>query len=70
MKTKEELNKLKEEITSINQKLNELTPDELEEVAGGMIMGNYTAGRDMLGLARKNQINPNSVVVNTNQAKK
>ena len=44
MKTKEELNKLKEEITSISQKLNELTPDELEEVAGGMIMGNYTAG--------------------------
>lgn len=36
MKTKEELNALKEEINSINQKLHELTEDELKQVIGGI----------------------------------
>ena len=35
MKTKEELNKLKEEVESVNEKLHELTPEELEQVSGG-----------------------------------
>ena len=35
MKTKEELNVLKEEIESVNEKLHELTPEELEQVTGG-----------------------------------
>ena len=35
MKTKEELNALKEEVETLNMKLLELTGDELEEVMGG-----------------------------------
>ena len=35
MKTKEELNKLKEEVESVNEKLQELTEEELAQVSGG-----------------------------------
>ena len=35
MKTKEELNALKEEVETVNKKLSELTKEELEQVAGG-----------------------------------
>ena len=35
MKTKEELNALKEEVETLNQKLAELTDEELAEVSGG-----------------------------------
>ncbi len=35
MKTKEELNALKEEFETLNKKLSELTEEELEEVNGG-----------------------------------
>ena len=35
MKTKEELNALKEEIETLNKKLAELTEEELKQVAGG-----------------------------------
>ena len=35
MKTKEELNALKEEINKVNEKICELTPEELEQVTGG-----------------------------------
>ena len=35
MKTKEELNALKEEVETLNKKLAELTEEELEQVAGG-----------------------------------
>lgn len=35
MKTKEELNTLKEEVETLNKKLAELTDDELKEVVGG-----------------------------------
>ena len=35
MKTKEELNALKEEVGNVNKKLNELTEDELRAVTGG-----------------------------------
>ena len=37
MKTKEELNALKEEVEALNMKLAELTEDELNQVAGGFI---------------------------------
>ena len=35
MKTKEELNTLKKEVEAVNEKLQELTPEELEQVTGG-----------------------------------
>ena len=35
MKTKEELNALKEEVETLNQKLAELTEEELAQVSGG-----------------------------------
>ena len=35
MKTKEELNALKEEVEAVNRKLHELTDDELEQVIAG-----------------------------------
>ena len=35
MKTKEELNELKKEVESVNEKLQELTEEELEKVNGG-----------------------------------
>ena len=35
MKTKEELNALKEEVETVSKKLHELTEDELEQVSGG-----------------------------------
>ncbi len=35
MKTKEELNALKEEVETLNRKLNELTDEGLAQVAGG-----------------------------------
>ena len=36
MKTKEELNALKNEVKDLNAKLAELSEDELKEVSGGM----------------------------------
>ena len=38
MKTKEELNTLKEEVETVNKKLHELTEEELEQVTGGRIL--------------------------------
>ena len=35
MKTKEELNALKEEVEALNKMLHELTEEELEQVSGG-----------------------------------
>ena len=35
MKTKEELNALKEEVETVNKKLQDLTEEELEQVTGG-----------------------------------
>ena len=35
MKTKEELNTLKEEVEAVNEKLAELTPEEIAQVSGG-----------------------------------
>ena len=39
MKTKEELNALKEEVETLNQKLAELTDEELAQVSGGIGYG-------------------------------
>ena len=36
MKTKEELNALKEEVEALNKKLAELTEEELAQVSGGV----------------------------------
>ena len=36
MKTKEELNALKEEVEALNRKLHELTEEELKQVSGGL----------------------------------
>ena len=36
MKTKEELNALKEEVETVSRKLHELTEKELEQVFGGL----------------------------------
>ena len=35
-KTKEELDALKEEVVAVNKKLQELTPEELAQVSGGL----------------------------------
>ena len=48
MKTKEELNALKEEIEKLNRKLAELTEEELEEVTGGGHCGIYAGGGSMV----------------------
>ena len=37
MKTKEELNALKEEVEALNKKLAELSEDELKQINGGFI---------------------------------
>ena len=39
MKSKEELNALKEEVETVNKKLHELTDEELEQVLGGFEPG-------------------------------
>ena len=36
MKTKEELNALKEEIEALNRKLADMTEDEMKQVSGGI----------------------------------
>ena len=39
MKTREELNALREEVEALSKKLAELTEEELKEVAGGLAPG-------------------------------
>ena len=38
MKSKEELNALKEEVETVSKKLHELTEEELEQVSGGDVI--------------------------------
>ena len=38
MKTKEELNALKEEVETVSKKLHELTEEELAQVSGGRVL--------------------------------
>ena len=44
MKTKEELNALKEEVETLNKKLVELTDEELAQVSGGWNVAPVLAG--------------------------
>ena len=37
LKSKEELNALKEEVEAVNEKLAELTPEEIAQVSGGVV---------------------------------
>ena len=48
MKTKEELNALKEEVETLNEKLAELTEEELAQVTGGVLNG--TAVSNLQGM--------------------
>ena len=43
MKTKEELNALKEEVETVSKKLQELTDEELAQVSGGGLRGDKHA---------------------------
>ena len=44
-KSKEELNKLKEEVETVNKKLQELTEEELEQVTGGSNISTMLEGK-------------------------
>ena len=46
MKTKEELNALKEEVEAVNKKLHELTDEELAQVSGGVLRYEPAAGAE------------------------
>ena len=48
MKTKEELNALKEEVETVSKKLHELTPEELEQVSGGGFLPVENDGNDVI----------------------
>ena len=63
MKTKEELNAIKEEVETLNKKLHELTEEELKQVVGGSLENHeYTAlsggQRQRLAIARAIVKNP------------
>ena len=48
MKTKEELNALKEEVETLNKKLHELTEEELAQISGGVTYeGGFNEGLDL-----------------------
>ncbi len=51
MKTKEELNALKEEVETLNKKLAELNEEELAQVSGGVVPhtidGQHVLGTDI-----------------------
>ena len=50
-KTKEELNAIKEEVETVNKKLHELTPEELEQVTEGWIAAIAGAGTQFASVA-------------------
>ena len=49
MKTKEELNALKEEVEALNKKLHELSDEELAQVSGGQYSGTTYGGSTTYG---------------------
>ena len=49
-KTKEELDALKEEVNNVNEKLKELTPEELEQVNGGVTRLTVGGGKALTGV--------------------
>ncbi len=48
MKTQEELNELKDEVETLNEKIRELTPEELEQVNGGVLFLNDCIAREVV----------------------
>lgn len=50
-KTKEELNAIKEEVNKVNEKICELTPEELEQVTGGSRKGPTEYASVLIGAA-------------------
>ena len=65
MKTKEELNALKEEVETVSKKLHELTEEELAQVTGGIdrsgLSGGFTTPAFNYEL---DQLNPGCKVMN------
>ena len=62
MKSKEELNAIKEEVETLSKKLSELTGDELEQVCGGFLVNN---GQESLsGKQRQRVIIARAIAVN------
>ena len=57
MKTKEELDALKEEVAILNKKFNELTEEELEQVAGGLDNSNATVALKVIDNALQRALN-------------
>lgn len=57
MKTKEELDALKEEVAILNKKLNELTEEELEQVTGGLDNSNATVALKVIDNALQRALN-------------
>ena len=49
-KTKEELNALKKEVEAVNEKLAELTPEEIAQVNGGVVDLACAFGHDIRGV--------------------
>ena len=51
MKSKEELNKIKEEVEAVNEKLAELTEEEIAQVTGGLARHSSPGGApDLMGV--------------------
>ena len=46
-KTKEELNAIKEEVETLNEKLHELTEEELAQVSGGLFVADLIGSPQM-----------------------
>ena len=51
MKTKEELNALKEEVETLNKKLHELTEKELSQISGGVVPIDFYLKHDFVAPA-------------------
>ena len=63
VKTKEELNELKNEYETVTNKLNELSEDELEYVTGGLSV----SGAIAMGLCNfECNLNPDTCIVKKN----
>ena len=57
MKTKEELNALKEEVETVNRKLLELTEEELADVTGGAMIVSHKMAANMITVTIASIIN-------------
>lgn len=66
MKTKEELNTLKEEAEAVNEKLRELTEDELRQVTGGGLVPRDVTSRTAKERCDKLAHDGNTIRIKTN----